>query len=340
MFKNHKVVFPTLIFVASSLLPLASWGVTNTVVGGCYPGPQFTTIQAAVEAASSGGTVRVCPGTYPEQVTIDHDLTLTGVGIGADAVIVPPAAGLVTTADLDGGQYTAQLQAVGANVTVNNIAVDGEAQKSCFDAGEWIGILYLEAGGAIRNSTVRNGPYCAGTTAILAYHTSNLKILNNNARECIYCIALKGAANSTISANILTQGGIVPPFVGVDVQSSPGPTMITNNIIVAMQSAGIHVVSSTLVTISENMIPESFDSFGLGIYLAGVTASTVQNNRITSAYQGIAIDDKGQSGKNTVNHNVISDSTCGLAVGLTLNDNVSPNTFFTTSQGYCVTPLQ
>lgn len=340
MFKMHKIVFPTLAFVASTLLPMVSWGTTSTVAGTCYPGQQFKTIQAAVDAASTGGTVRVCPGTYPEQVTINRDLTLTGIGIGADAVIVPPSAGLVTTTNLDGQPYTTQLLAAGANVMVNNIAVDGGAQRSCFSAGEWIGILYLDSGGAIKNSTVRNGPYCAGTTGILAYHTNNLKIQSNNARECIYCIALKGAANSMVSSNILTQGGIVPPYIGIDVQNSPGPTAIANNIIVSMQSAGIHVVSSPSVTITENTIPENFDSAGLGIYLAGVTSSTVQNNRITSAYQGIAIDDRGVSGNNTVNHNVIEDSACGLAVGLTLNDNVSPNTLFTTSQGYCLNPLQ
>ena len=340
MFRKRNVVLPMLALVALALSPVVSWGVTNTVVGGCYPGQQFATIQAAVQAASTGGTVRVCPGTYAEQVTIDHDLTLTGVGIGADAVIVPPAAGLVTKADLDGGHYTAQLLAVNATVTVNNIAIDGGARRSCFDAGEWIGVLYLLGGGAIKNSTVRNGPYCAGTTAILAYHTSGLKILNNNARDCIYCIALKGATYSTLSGNIFTQGGLVPPYVVVDIEGSPGPTVITQNTIVSMQTAGIFAVSSASITITDNTIPENFDSLGLGIYFGGVTASTVQNNKILSAYQGIAVDDQGKSGNNTVNHNVISDSNCGLAVGLTLNDNVSPNTFFTTSQGYCVTPLQ
>ncbi|HYB26389.1 MAG TPA: right-handed parallel beta-helix repeat-containing protein [Solirubrobacteraceae bacterium] len=38
----------------------------------------YSTIQAAVDAAPSGGTVIVCPGTYPENVTVSSPLTLVG----------------------------------------------------------------------------------------------------------------------------------------------------------------------------------------------------------------------------------------------------------------------
>src|SRR5437867_7585017 len=74
----------------------------KTVVVGdasCQPGPQhFTTIQAAVNSLPSGGTVLVCPGTYPEQVTINASyLILRGVvnGIAGAPVITVPATGLV-----------------------------------------------------------------------------------------------------------------------------------------------------------------------------------------------------------------------------------------------------
>jgi nitrous oxidase accessory protein NosD len=39
----------------------------------------YSTIQSAVNAAPSGGTVVVCPGTYTEDVVISEPLTLTGV---------------------------------------------------------------------------------------------------------------------------------------------------------------------------------------------------------------------------------------------------------------------
>ena len=40
------------------------------------PTAAYTSIQAAVNAAQSGNVIRVCAGTYQEQVVIDKSLTL------------------------------------------------------------------------------------------------------------------------------------------------------------------------------------------------------------------------------------------------------------------------
>lgn len=48
--------------------------------------PAFTTIQSAISSASSGSTIYVCAGTYPESLSIDQPLTLDGAEFGADAV--------------------------------------------------------------------------------------------------------------------------------------------------------------------------------------------------------------------------------------------------------------
>ena len=50
----------------------------------------FTSVQAAVDAAASGDVVMVQPGTYTEQVVIDKDLDLIGDGPRADIVITAP----------------------------------------------------------------------------------------------------------------------------------------------------------------------------------------------------------------------------------------------------------
>jgi parallel beta-helix repeat protein len=64
----------------------------------CGAGSPFTTIQSAVIAANSGDNINVCPGTYPEQVTVPagkDNLTLVSIKplqaiIQAPAVMVPP----------------------------------------------------------------------------------------------------------------------------------------------------------------------------------------------------------------------------------------------------------
>ncbi len=54
------------------------------IVGSCR-GAAYYTIQSAVNAASAGSTVLVCPGVYPETVTVTKTLTLLGAQHGVDA---------------------------------------------------------------------------------------------------------------------------------------------------------------------------------------------------------------------------------------------------------------
>ena len=50
-------------------------------VAGCGTDAGYGTIQGAVDAAASGSTINVCPGTYVENVTVaTPNLTITGVG--------------------------------------------------------------------------------------------------------------------------------------------------------------------------------------------------------------------------------------------------------------------
>ena len=49
----------------------------------------FPTIQAAVDAAPPGATIRVRPGTYTEEVVIAKDLTLQGAGVHSTHIKAP-----------------------------------------------------------------------------------------------------------------------------------------------------------------------------------------------------------------------------------------------------------
>src|SRR5438128_612116 len=72
----------------------------TAIVGTCKAGVHFTTIQAAVDAISAGGTIMICPGTYPEQVVVPKALTIKGIqsGTSGAAVIVAPVGGVVGNA--------------------------------------------------------------------------------------------------------------------------------------------------------------------------------------------------------------------------------------------------
>jgi parallel beta-helix repeat protein len=320
-----------LMFSTIALLPSTGWGVSNAVVGTCAAGTPFTTIQSAVNAASAGSTIKVCPGIYPEQIVINKSLTLTGLMLGRSAVIVPPVAGLVTSGYIGSNAFTAQVLVDFATVTINNVGVDANAAGgACFPAGRWIGIAYRNSGGTIKNLFVRNGPECANSTAIYADTPSGLKIQNNSIHECLNCIELDNATNITVSSNMLLQGGT--SFLGVNLINSPGPTTISGNIIVGIET-GVYAVNSAGVTVTGNTI--TTNQFATGIQLIGASNHMVQNNRISNAALAIVLDDTGATGKNAVINNIINDASCGISVGPNSIDTVSPNTFYVVGGWYC-----
>ena len=159
-----------------------AFAASNAAVGLCpAAGVHYTTIQAAVSAVellAAPRTIKVCPGTYTEQVLITASLTLEGVaGNGAIAgnasgsnnpVIVSPAGGVVVnTNDLYGypsGQPTAaqilvqtpsNALATPIVVTISNITVDGSNNGLNSCATDLVGIYYQNASGTVNHVTTR-----------------------------------------------------------------------------------------------------------------------------------------------------------------------------------------
>jgi len=136
------------------------WAQTVTV-GGCAAGAAYSTIQAAVDAASPGSTVDVCPGNYPEQVLIAKALTLEGIPSNtADAaVILSPSSGVVANATSlgNGNSIAAQILVRNADgVNIRNLAVDGSNNGFTECAPIFIGIYYQNASGTIGSVATRN----------------------------------------------------------------------------------------------------------------------------------------------------------------------------------------
>src|SRR5580698_7904207 len=133
----------------------------NVAVGLCAaPGTHYTTIQAAVNAVTPGGKVEVCPGTYPEQVSINKSLTLLGIaaGSGDAAVIVSPSNGLVQTGtDIFNNPVAAQVLVTGATaVTISHLTVDGSNNGLSGCSVDPIGIYFQNSSGTITDNAIRN----------------------------------------------------------------------------------------------------------------------------------------------------------------------------------------
>jgi hypothetical protein len=140
----------------------AQWTVDDDR-GDC-PAAQFTSVQAAVDAAAAGDTIAICPGTYREgpgtpgtnAVSITKSLTLKGAGANLVSIRPKDASSELIEADQDIRNGVGDVVAVrGAaalpiTVDISGVTVDG--------AGAFVeaGVVYLDAQGTIHRSRVTN----------------------------------------------------------------------------------------------------------------------------------------------------------------------------------------
>jgi Right handed beta helix region len=239
---------------------------TSTAVGLCSaPGVHYTTIQAAVNAVSAGGTVEVCPGTYPEQITISKNLTLKGVvsGTSDEAVVLPPSGGIVANGtDIYGSPVAAQILVQNASaVTISHLTVDGTGNNfaGC-SLTTFEGIAFDNASGKITDNVVRNQYQtdftdyggCQNGLAI------NVESLTNS-----YTVAVSGNSVRAYQKNGITASGAATG------PGSPGPAVtITTNYVTGLAATamnwpggaganGIQVGFGATGTIASNVVNDN-----------------------------------------------------------------------------------
>jgi hypothetical protein len=306
------------------------------VVGTCIPGTHFTTISAAVAAASSGSTIRVCPGTYPEQVMITtSNLTLVGVENGTSdaAVVVSPSGGVVANAtDIFGNPVAAQIFVQCATaVTIARLTVDGSANGLSSCATNLEGIYFQNSSGSVMNNAVRNqilDPADLGCEGGLAINvegntgTSAVTVSNNSVhnyqKNGITADGLGSGTGPTVSVTGNTVIGIGPnPSIAQNgIQIGFGATGSVQNNRVAddiytgssAQGSGILIYASENVTASNNTV----ETTQAGVATASdptygpANGATVTSNHIGGTQNFDAID--LCSSNNTAESNVIDGS--------------------------------
>jgi nitrous oxidase accessory protein NosD len=116
------------------------------------PGARFTTIQGAVDAADPGDRIRVCPGTYNEQIDITKPLRI----IGDSAVVKPSTMAASTTNQFTGIPIAAVVLVRGTDVTIRGLTIDGSDNRIAACEPTLIGIFYQNASGRILNVDIIN----------------------------------------------------------------------------------------------------------------------------------------------------------------------------------------
>jgi microcystin-dependent protein len=106
--------------VALALVPAHTLTVSAT-------GADYTTVQAAINAASAGDLIRVFPGTYTEQVTVNKAVTLSGTS--RELCII--------TGSLTGGSIVADgtlIIATNTNPTIENLTIANTCSDTTYGA--------------------------------------------------------------------------------------------------------------------------------------------------------------------------------------------------------------
>jgi len=218
------------------------------------------TIQEALDAAQSGDTVLVEPGTYIENIVwpATQGLTLKGEQGPGETVIDGNSAGSVIAILL-----TVDTTTVITGFTIRN----GAAERG--------GGIYLStASPLVTGNTIENcfaalyggGIYCQGSAPVIEYNT----ITGNSTG-----IPVEGA-----SPRDLTMGGGICIY-----GSGPGVTRIADNVITGNYCSyyGGGIASSGIALIRDNQITgNDSDWFGGGIYHLNATGTTLSGNDISN----------------------------------------------------------
>ena len=303
----------------------------------------YSTIQSAVSAVPWGTTVMVCPGSYPEQVTVTQPLTLEGItdGTGSAAVITVPGGGFVQNGTSNSfGPVAVQLLVQNTvGVTIKGLVVDGSGGNCPAGSNRDVGIGVFNVGSAndgttaatIANVVVRNDTsyititgseiHDINQTAIDAY-SAKYSITNNSIQRAhAYGIVLVNNANgSVVSGNNVSDGN----FTGI---LSSGPNygaIITKNTVLNNPSVGVWTYFAYQQTVTQNVVSNS----SWPLVVEGGFNNIVQNNKISNALIDGILDEISFGGnnitKNTLNEaqfGVFGDSSVG-------GDTLVPNTFF------------
>jgi hypothetical protein len=140
---------------------LGSGGSTVLVVdndGADCPNADFTTIQAAVDAAEPGSTILVCAGTYVEWVVIEKDeLRVLAKGKPGDVVLdgenIPGSACSPTS--------TVAMQCAGFELrNAHSNVIEGFLVKRYWEAGIWL--RRGSSGNTIRKNVTTESPHHDG----------------------------------------------------------------------------------------------------------------------------------------------------------------------------------
>ena len=295
-----------------TLLFLNAMGAATLTVGGSgapCPNAQYTTIGAAVTAASPGDVIDICPALYPEQLIITKPLTLHGIPVGGvQRVLLQP-----TLTDLQNLATEAVITVMNtSDVTIQGLAIDASHNAVSGCTPFLAGIHFLNASGTVENSSISGAQLTTSTGCKNNLPFGNgfgVKIEATQPAAASYQVSVvQNSIHDFTTNGVLATGAGVNAQIQGNTISGVGPSGGTFQF-------GIFIALGPTAQITRNMITEGLcgalsvsDCIGLrseGITLRAIGDGTVvDSNIIMNAQSGIFINgaNKAQITNNTISN--------------------------------------
>jgi len=270
------------IFLAVALaLPV----VADTLVVSKENG-EFSSIQEAIDAAESGGTVLVKEGTYEENLTINKDLTLKateeakvtikGTDQGTSLISLSPSQSEITIT---------RITLMGKDNKASGIEVKGKSTLTLNQCkvvnNDDSGIEILDSSQAyIIGSTIRNNG-----EGIVVRDSSRAELISNEVKRNEWeGINVSSSSKTTIQDNQISRNG----EGGINVWQSGG-LEIASNVISNNRMGGILIEEAAGVSVRDNEIGENP---GIGFGVLGCSKLMIKENKIRKNNVGLFLVEK------------------------------------------------
>ncbi len=255
--------------------------VDDSGPGHCGGKAMYRTITGGVAAVAAGGTVKVCGGTYHEDVLVNKSITL----VGENAVVSPDAGDSTFLTGPTGGNNAFTVTAPG--VVIHNFTVRDATGDGILLLGDHGAITHVRAlHNGINGINVDGSSYSEIRDNTLTHNNGGIELANDPLAAGIDLPGVSGtAAYNRIEDNTVTDNPAACAIYLVDHAGSDTPgdwRGIHDNLI-----RGNYVVRNAL------------QGFGAGVLLATpVPGGAVYNNRI----QGNTISTNGLPGVSLHSH--------------------------------------
>lgn len=369
--RSLSLVVAVGLFVGVVLIaPSEAAGATIVVAqnAAVCPGAQFARIQDAVNAASPGDTIQICPGVYAEQVSISKALQVNA----NNGATLRPSGAAANSTGLASGQPIAALLLIenAADVTVRNLTIDGTDADINACAPDLIGVFFRNASGQLSHVAVRNAKLssnfsgCQSGSAILVQSGGGQSSVVDIAESSIHAYQKNGITANEAGTDVTIEGNVVTGLgpttgaaqngiqIGFGAAGTIRHNTVANHLWSPCQSVGqctatandILVFQSDGVSVHNNVVGVS----QTGVAIVGNNANVFDNDIFDSQiFDGIElIGDDNTAQRNQITHsdqagvlvagnsnvvrqNVINESAIGvLKIAGSTGNTITSNTYF------------